>query len=111
MARRHLETGGVVTPMYGRKGSPGFVGRPTLTQQRWPRRSRRNCAPAVMPGQAGTAACRTSWKRPDGQVLVPRAVLERMGAGDTARSEQLLGCLVSEMQSRRAPGASRERQR
>jgi len=50
-------------------------------------------------------------RRPDGRIVVPRAVLAQLGTGDAVRGEQLVERLTSEMQSRRVLVTSRARQR
>ena len=50
-------------------------------------------------------------RRPDGRVVVPRAILAQLGTGDAVRGEQLVERLISEMRSRRIVMASRAARR
>ncbi len=50
-------------------------------------------------------------RRPDGRIVVPRAVLAQLGTGDAVRGEQLVERLIGEMRSRRVLMASRAARR
>jgi len=112
MARRHLETGGVVMPVDGRKGSPGFMVPADVDEGALAKAIE---AKLRAGGNAGSGRSGGPFKllerRPDGRIVVPRVVLEQLGTGDAVRGEQLVERLTSEMQSRRVLVTSRARQR
>src|SRR4051794_26215890 len=91
MARRHLETGGVVMPVDGRKGSPGFVvpadvdeGALTAAIEAKLR------ATARMPPQRDSGRLDVLQRMPNGQLVVRRVVLEWLGNGNADQGERLL---------------------
>ena len=112
MARRNVETTGVVMPVAGRKGEPGFVVPADVDEVTF------TAAIDVRLHANGNGGSGRNGgllnlleRRPDGRIVVPRTVLEQLGTGDAARGEQILGPLISEMRSRRVLMASRVRQR
>ena len=112
MARRHLEAGGAVMPVDGRKGSPGFVvpADVDVVALAAAIEAKLRAGGNAGSGRSG-GPLNLLERRPDGRLVVPRAVLEQLGTGDAVRGEQLLERLVSEMRSRRILVASRTRQR
>ena len=98
MARWHLETGGVVTPVDGRKGSPSFVVPTDVDPVALAAAIK---AKLRAGGNAGSGRSggllNLLERRPDGQVVVSRAVIERLGGGNTDRGERFLERLIAEM--------------
>ena len=112
MARRHLDTGGATTAARGLQAAEGFLvpsGIDTVAL------AKAIEAKLRAGGNAGSGRSGGLFKllerRPDGRVVVPRAVLAQLGTGDAVRGEQLVERLIGEMRSRRVLVASRARQR
>ena len=108
MARRRLETGGVVMPVDGRKGSPEFVV-PTdvdVVALEAAIQAKLRAGGNAGSGQSG-GLLHLLERRSNGRLVGPPAVLEQLGTGDAVRGEQLLERLISEMWSRRVLIASR----
>src|SRR4051812_9998378 len=98
MARRHLEAGGAVLPAQGRKRSAGFLVPAEVDAVALAaaieRRLRANSNAGM--GQS-VSLLNVLERRPDGRVVVSRAVLERLGGGNADRGERFLARLISEM--------------
>ena len=112
MARRHFDTGGATTAARGLQAPEGFLvpsGIDTVALAKAIEAKLRAGGNAG-PGRSG-GLLNLMERRPDGRIVVPRAVLAQLGAGDAVRGEQLVERLVREMRSRRVLVASRERQR
>ena len=105
MARRHLETGGMVTPVEGRKESPGFVVPADVDPA-----ALAEAIKAKLRADGNARSDRSEGllnlleQRPDGKVVVPQVVLVRLGTGDAVRGEQLLDRLIGEMRRPRVCG-------
>ena len=111
MARRHVETTGVVMPVAGRKGEPGFVVPADVDEVTF------TAAIDVRLHANGNGGSGRNGgllnlleRRPDGRVVVPRTVLAQLGTGDAVHGEHLVEGLIGEMRSRRVLVASRARQ-
>src|SRR6476660_7933533 len=86
MARRHLNTGGATTATRGLQAPKGFLvpfGIDTLAL------AKAIEAKLGAGGNAGSGRSDGPFKllerRPDGRIVVPRAVLERLGSGNAGR--------------------------
>jgi len=105
MARRHLDAGGVVTPVDGRKGSPSFLVPTDVDPVALAAAIK---AKLRAGGNAGSGRSggllNLLERRPDDRIVVPCGVLERLGGGNADRGERFLERLVSEMRRRRAGG-------
>ena len=112
MARRNLETGGVVTPVDGRKGSPGFVVPADVDEVALAAAiDAKLRVGARTPLERDSGRLGVLQRTRDGRVVVPRTVLAQLGTGDAVHGEQLVERLIGEMRSRRVLMASLARQR
>jgi hypothetical protein len=108
MAQRYLERGGAVVSAKAQPKSAGFLVpgdvdaaalATAIEAKLRAGRNKKNDLPNVLE------------RRQDREIVVPRVVLERLGAGNATRGEQLLARLMSEMRGRRILVASQTRQR
>ena len=101
MARRPLETGGTVTLADGRKGSPGFVVPADVDVV-----ALAAAIEAKLRGSARTLPERNSGRQEalqrmsNGQLVVPRAIVERIGGGNADSGKRCLERLLDEMRRR-----------
>ena len=100
MARRHLETGGVVMPVDGRKGSPGFMVPADVDEGALTGAIEAKLHAAGDAKYDRRGDLKLLERRPDGRIVVPRVVLAQLGTGDAVRGEQLVERLIGEMRSR-----------
>ena len=112
MPRGHLETGGATIAARGLQAPEGFLvpsGIDTVALAK-AISAKLRAGDDARPSRSG-GLLNLLERRPDGQIVVPRAVLTQLGTGDAVRGEQLVERLIGEMRSRRVLAASRARQR
>ena len=96
MARRHLDAGGVATPVDGRKGSPGFLVPADVDARALAAAiGARLCAGARMPPKRDNSRPDVLQTMPNGQLVVPRAIVERIGGGNADSGKRCLERLLA----------------
>ena len=112
MARRHFDTGGATTDARGLQAPEGFLVPSGIDTVALAKAIEAKLRASLNAGSGRSGGpFKLLERRPDGRIVVPRAVLAQLGTGDAVHGEQLVERLIGDMRSRRVLMASLARQR
>jgi hypothetical protein len=110
MARQHLERGGAASAK-ARPGPEGFRVPSDIDAAALAAAIQAKLRVSGSTGSERDSGRLDVLQKLNGQLVVPRVVVERLGGGNADRGEQVLERLMREIRSRRVLASSRARQR